>query len=368
MSAFSATDHRFMARALELARRGWYTAHPNPRVGCVLAAGERVVGEGFHRAAGEAHAEINALAAAGDAARGATAYVTLEPCAHHGRTGPCADALIDAGVARVVSAIADPHPSVSGRGHEKLRAAGIAVETGLMAAAAHAVNAGFVSRLTLGRPRVRLKLAASLDGRTGMADGESRWITAAPARRDVHRLRAASGAILTGSGTVRADDPSLTVRDVPGVERQPLRAVVDSRLAVSPAARLFGQAGETVLYCVDDGNRAPLEAAGTAVVRVPAEDGRADLAAVLADLGARGVNDVLVEAGPALAGALLAAGLADELVIYQSPHIMGSETLGLAATPGWRKLADRLTLEVLDRRQVGPDTRIVALPRRQAEE
>lgn len=362
MASFSATDHRCMARALQLARRGWYTAHPNPRVGCVLALDDVIVGEGFHAVAGDSHAEINALKDAGERARGATAYVTLEPCAHHGKTGPCTRTLIDAGVTRVVAAMKDPYREVAGRGFEDLRAAGVRVEDGLMEAGARALNAGFLSRCERARPFLRLKVAASLDGRIAMAGGESRWITGSAARRDVHRLRASSGAILTGSGTILADDPSLTVRDGPEVRRQPVRAIVDSRLRTPADARILRQPGETVFYCVDDARRRTLQDTGAEVIAVAAFDERPDLNSVLADLAVRRVNDVLVEAGAVLNGALLDAGLVDELVIYQASHIMGSETRGLAVTPRWQTLASRRNLTIVERRQVGQDLKIVAVP------
>jgi diaminohydroxyphosphoribosylaminopyrimidine deaminase / 5-amino-6-(5-phosphoribosylamino)uracil reductase len=362
MTELTTDDYRFMARALQLAERGRYSAMPNPMVGCVLVRGAEVVGEGWHRKAGEAHAEVVALQNAGGNARSATAYVTLEPCAHEGRTGPCADALIAAGVRRVVAATDDPFPDVAGKGFDKLRAAGIAVQIGLLQAQARRQNRGFFSRVDRGRPFVRLKLAASLDGATAMLSGESQWITSSAARRDVQRLRAESGAILTGIGTVRADDPALTVRDQRFPKRQPLRAIVDSRLSMPADARLLAAPGNTVVYSVADGVVAGLASATTEVVRFAADNGRVPLQKVLQDLGARGINDLLVEAGPALAGSLLTAQLVDELVIYQSPHIMGSETRGLATTPAWTQLGKRLELRVTDRRAVGRDWRITALP------
>jgi len=364
MDAWSPADADYMARALRLARRGLYTAHPNPRVGCVLVRDGRVVGEGWHRKTGEAHAELNALGAAGEAARGSTAYVTLEPCSHHGKTPPCVDALIGAGVRAVVAAMDDPNPKVDGSGLARLREAGLEVRSGLMAAQAAALNEGFVMRVSRGRPFVRLKLAASLDGRTAMSSGESRWISGEASRADVQRLRAAAGAVLTGAGTVTADDPRLTVRDatLDTGGRQPLRAVLDSQLRTSPSARMLAEPGETVIYCVADDGRAALEAAGAGVVRLAAQAGRPDPAAALADLASRGVNDVLVECGPALAGSLLDAGLVDELVIYLAPHIMGSETRGMVTTPGWLGLDQRLELAIRDVRRTGRDLRITARP------
>lgn len=349
-----------MARALRLARRGLYSAHPNPRVGCILVKDGTIVGEGWHARAGEAHAEINALSDAGDAAAGATAYVTLEPCSHDDKTGPCTAALIGAGVTEVVLAMIDPFPEVAGSGCRALEQAGIGVRSGLMQAEAERLNEGFLSRVTRGRPFVRAKIAASLDGATAMANGQSQWITGAEARQDVQRMRAASGAILTGIGTVLADDPSLTVRDASLTGSQPLRVILDSRLRMPPSACMLELPGRTEIFCTDDAKRASLEAAGAAVHVVAAEAGRVDLHAALGELADLEVNDVLVESGPGLSGALLAAGLVDELVIYQAPHIMGSETRGMFATPGWRDLGDRLELDIIDSRQVGRDTRVTA--------
>jgi diaminohydroxyphosphoribosylaminopyrimidine deaminase/5-amino-6-(5-phosphoribosylamino)uracil reductase len=361
MTDFNVADHRYMARALELAARGLTTAHPNPRVGCVLVREGEIVGEGWHRAAGEAHAEVNALAAAGNAAAGSTAFVTLEPCAHTGRTGPCTKALIDAGVAEVVFAHDDPSSRAPESGRATLEHAGIRVRSGLLVDAARRLNEGFFSRTERGRPFVRVKTAASLDGGTAMLSGESKWITDEAARQDVQRLRAASGAVLTGIGTVLADDPCLTVRDSSIVLSQPLRVVVDSRLRTPPAARILKQPGETVIFCVDDGSRRALEDPQVAIRRTDGGD-QVDLAAMLAELAERKINDVLVEAGPTLSGALLTAGLADELVIYQAPHIMGSETRRMFQTPGLTVLAERRNLRFDDVRRVGACLRITARP------
>lgn len=362
MTEFTAADHRFMTRALRLAARGSMSCHPNPRVGCVLVRDGKVVGEGWHAIAGEAHAELHALAAAGLQARGATAYVTLEPCAHAGRTGPCTEALIAAGVSQVVAAMQDPFPDVAGQGFIALADAGIAVRAGLMEPAARELNRGFLSRVERGRPFVTLKLAMSLDGAIAMRSGESRWITGPAARADVQQLRARSGAVMTGSGTVLADDPQLTVRPPLELPAQPLRVIVDSRLRTPPGARVLAADGDCLLYCSDDSARGPLEAAGAGVVCVASSAEGVDLGRVLADLAERGVNELLVEAGPGLSGSLLAAGTADELVIYQSPHIMGSETQRAAATPRWEALSDRLVLDIRDRRVIGPDLRITARP------
>jgi len=362
-----------MARALRLAERGRYTTDPNPRVGCVLVRDGTLVGEGWHRRAGEPHAEREALAAAGRAAQGATAYVTLEPCCHHGRTPPCTDGLLEAGVSRVVVGMQDPNPLVAGQGIARLRAAGVTVETGLLEADARALNPGFVRRMETGRPYVRCKLAASLDGRTAMASGESQWITSEAARRDVQRLRAGSSAIVTGVETVLADDPSLNVRvgasELAGLEReadvrQPLRVVLDSALRTPPGARLIGLPGKTLIVGV-----APLPQradalvdAGAETLGLPAVGGCIDLAALLVELGRRELNEVLVEAGPTLAGSFLRAGLLDELVLYVAPHVMGDAARGLFRLPGLELMADRIALGFRDVRRVGRDLRIILAP------
>lgn len=363
-AAFSGADHEFMARALRLAERGLFSTRPNPRVGCVLVRDGRVVGEGAHLRAGGPHAEVWALRTAGEAARGATAYVTLEPCCHHGRTPPCADALVEAGVARVVAAMSDPNPRVAGEGLARLRAAGLEVAVGLLAPQAEGLNPGFVKRMRGGLPYLRVKLAASLDGRTAMAGGESRWISSTASRRDVHRLRARSCAILTGSGTVLADDPLLTARDVelpadwPG---QPLRVVLDRGLRMSPAARLLRDGGALVFHAGGRDGGALL-AAGAELEVVPANADGLDLRAVLRRLAERGLNEVLVEAGPALAGAFVAEGLTDELIVYLAPHLMGHEGRPLLKLPGLKAMADRLPLSIADCRMLGPDLRLTLRP------
>jgi diaminohydroxyphosphoribosylaminopyrimidine deaminase/5-amino-6-(5-phosphoribosylamino)uracil reductase len=362
-----------MARAIALGRHGLYTSDPNPRVGCVLVRAGQVVGEGFHRRAGEPHAERNALAQAGAAASGATAYVSLEPCCHHGRTPPCTQGLIEAGVERVVAAMTDPNPLVAGQGLERLRAAGIAVEKGLLESEARALNPGFVKRMRRGRPYVRCKLAMSLDGRTAMASGESQWITSAAARRDVQRLRARSSAILTGVETVLADDPSMNVRlgaaELPGMGtedpvRQPLRVVLDSSLRMPPGARLLSLPGPVLVLCAGErpAAAAALEEAGARVVAVPATQDRVDLAAALSYLADREINEVLLEAGPTLAGAALAQGLIDELVVYLAPHLMGDGARGLFRLPGLERMDQRVGMQIEDVRAVGPDWRIIARP------
>jgi len=365
---FTADDHRYMARALQLAERGLYTTDPNPRVGCVLVRDGQVVGEGWHERAGEAHAEVNALRQAGERAAGATAYVTLEPCCHHGRTPPCTRALLNAGVARVVAAMQDPNPRVAGQGLAELEAAGVSIAAGLLAGEAERLNPGFVMRMRHGRPWVRCKLAMSLDGRTAMASGESRWITGEAARRDVHHLRARASAILTGIGTVLADDPALTVRleDEGNVAfLQPLRVILDSRLRIPPAARLLGQPGETLVLTASEaaGREKLLARPGVSVDMLPPDaQGRPDLRGVLGYLGATGINEVHVEAGAVLSGALLAAGLVDELVIYMAPHVMGDAARGLFALPGLEQMSQRIGLEIQDLRAVGGDLRITARP------
>ncbi|MDP2810894.1 MAG: bifunctional diaminohydroxyphosphoribosylaminopyrimidine deaminase/5-amino-6-(5-phosphoribosylamino)uracil reductase RibD [Rhodocyclaceae bacterium] len=371
--SFTAADHEFMARALQLARRGLYTATPNPRVGCVVVRDGAVIGEGWHERAGESHAEINALSAivsAGGTAKGATAYVTLEPCSHFGRTPPCADALIAAGVSRVVAAMRDPNPQVAGEGLAKLAGKGIAVESGLMESDARELNIGFVSRMTRGRPWLRLKAASSLDGRTALNNGVSQWITGPDARRDVHAWRARACAVLTGYGTVKMDDPQLTVREVE-TTRQPLRVVVDSKLRVSPSARICN-GGELsgrllIVTAVEDESRAaPLRMRGVEVLALPGTrpeaSGKVDLAALLETLAQRGINEVHVEAGHRLSGALLSEGLVDELLIYLAPTLLGDRARGLVALPEFVDLSERHDLDILDLRRVGRDLRILARP------
>jgi len=361
MPSFTATDHLLMARALRLAGRGAWTTRPNPMVGCVIAHGEEVVGEGFHQRAGGPHAEVFALQAAGGRARGATAYVTLEPCAHYGRTPPCALALIEAGVARVVAAMADPFPDVDGGGFALLRQAGIAVEVGLLADQARALNAGFLSRIERGRPLLRVKLAGSLDGRTAMANGESKWITGEAARADVQQWRARAGAILSGAATVLADDPLLTARPEQGEFLPPLRVVLDARLRTLECARVR-EGDAPTLYLHDPALTAPvLEGAEFAASPLQA-DGRFDLAAVMALLAARGINEVHVEAGPTLCGALLQAGLVDELLLYLAPLLMGDSARPLLAGLGIETMARTVPLEIADTRMLGKDLRLLLRP------
>ncbi len=360
---FPAMDHVHMAHALRLAARGLHTTQPNPRVGCVIARGDTVLGTGWHQRAGEPHAEVYALREAGDAARGATAYVTLEPCAHFGRTPPCADALIAAGVGRVVIAHEDPFDKVAGAGIEKLRAAGIGVQVGLMREAAHELNIGFFSRIQRGRPWVRVKLAMSLDGRTALADGASKWITGEAARADVQRWRARASAILSASGTVLADDPHLTVR-LPDNEPfvPPLRVVLDTSLRTPANAKVLDDAAPSVLlHAPDVAVPASLADVAHASIR-RGDDGRLDLRAALHWLAQRDINEVHVEAGPVLCGALLAAGLADELLVYVAPILLGHTGRPMLTLPPLDDMASRWKLDTVDRRQVGDDTRLQLRP------
>lgn len=417
MSSFSASDHAHMAQALRLAERGLFTTQPNPRVGCVIAHGAKVVGEGFHARAGEPHAEVHALRAAGAQAHNATVYVTLEPCAHHGRTPPCADALVAAGVARVVVACADPFPQVAGAGIERLRAAGIHVDVGLLHDAARESNRGFFSRIERGRPWLRLKLAMSLDGRTALADGRSLWITGAAARMDVARWRARSSAILTGAGSARADDPRLTVRldllspredhanSDPLSPREttngspqgsgrgegayfaqhhasaepssptllsegegspfvpPLRVLLDARLDALPAhARLLDGAAPTLILHAPDAHPAHAGYARVECLPIAIVDGRLDLHATLALLATRGCNEVQVEAGATLGGALLHTGLVDELLLYIAPVLLGDSARPLLRLPALGEMAERWQLRTLDRRMLGDDLRLLLRP------
>ena len=363
-TSFSALDHAHMARALRLAGRGIFSTRPNPMVGCVIARGEAVLGEGWHQRAGGPHAEVFALGEAGEAARGATAYVTLEPCAHHGRTPPCADALLRAGVARVVAACRDPFPQVDGQGMERLRAAGVTVETGLMQAEARALNRGFFSRIERGRPWLRVKLAMSLDGRTALAAGESKWISGAEARRDVQRWRARAGALLTGMGTVLADDPRLTLRAEEGAPADalaPLRVVLD-RAGRLPAGCRLASDGVAPSLRLHDAAIAPPALMGVEDVGVQALPAGLDLGAVLSELARRGINEVQVEAGASLSGALLAAGLVDELLLYVAPVLLGERARPLLAGIDPADMAGRLGLRMVEYRTIGADLRLLLRP------
>ncbi|MFL6968556.1 bifunctional diaminohydroxyphosphoribosylaminopyrimidine deaminase/5-amino-6-(5-phosphoribosylamino)uracil reductase RibD [Pseudomonas alvandae] len=361
-------DAHYMARALELARRGHYTTHPNPRVGCVIVRDGQVVGEGWHIRAGEPHAEVHALRAAGDNARGATAYVTLEPCSHHGRTPPCADALVNAGVARVVAAMQDPNPEVAGRGLQRLAQAGIATESGVLEGEARKLNEGFLKRMEHGLPFVRVKLAMSLDGRTAMESGESQWITGPAARSAVQRLRAQASVVLTGADTVLADNARLTVRaDELGLDaeqtalamsRPPLRVLVDGRLRVPLNAPFFKAGPALVATCMAVEEQ---YANGPECMIVAGDDGQVDLRRLLVELAARGVNEVLVEAGPRLAGAFARQGLVDEFQIFVAGKFLGSTARPLLDWP-LAQMKDAPQLKIIDIRAVGDDWRVIAIP------
>lgn len=365
------SDHACMARALELARKGLYSTHPNPRVGCVIVRDGQIVGEGWHARAGEPHAEVHALRQAGDKARGATAYVTLEPCSHHGRTPPCADALISAGVARVVAAMQDPNPQVSGNGLLRLMHAGIAVHSGVLEAEARALNAGFIKRMEQGLPFVRVKLAMSLDGRTAMASGESQWITGPAARAAVQRLRARASVVLTGADTVLADEARLTVRPEElglgaeltalAVTRPPLRVLVDGRLRVPLTAPFFQAGPVMVATCAAAAARDRYLDDGHELLAVPGSSGRIDLRKLLLELAARGANEVLVEAGPRLAGAFARLGLVDEYQLFVAPKLLGSSARPLLDLP-LARMAEAPALKIVEMRAVGDDWRIIAVP------
>jgi diaminohydroxyphosphoribosylaminopyrimidine deaminase/5-amino-6-(5-phosphoribosylamino)uracil reductase len=358
--SFSAVDHSMMARALQLAERALWTTMPNPRVGCVLVRDGWVVGEGWHAKAGEPHAEVLALNAAGRRARGATAYVTLEPCSHHGRTPPCAEALIEAGVARVVAAMTDPNPLVAGQGLALLAAAGIETSCGLLETEARELNIGFVSRMTRGRPWLRLKAAASLDGKTALNNGLSQWITGPDARRDGQRWRARACAILTGIGTVRDDDPQLNVRDLE-TTRQPLRVVVDSKLETPLAARILQGGPCLIVGAVEDAAKMELlRSTGAEVLIFPNAAGKVELKDLLDELGRRGINEVHTEAGFKLNGSLLREGLVDELLLYLAPCLIGHDASGLFNLPELTALDQKKQLKIRDLRQVGENIRVIA--------
>ncbi len=358
-----------MARALQLAEKGLYTTDPNPRVGCLLVKDNRVVAEGWHQKAGAGHAEVEALRKAGSNARGATAYVTLEPCSHTGRTPPCSDQLIEAGIKQVVCAMKDPNPLVSGQGFEKLKQAGILVQSGVLEQQAKALNAGFIKRMECGRPLVRCKLAMSLDGRTAMASGESQWITGPAARSDVQRLRARSSAIVTGVGTVLFDNPSFNLREEQlgldnaseVVSHAPLRVVLDSQFRISSDAKIFAQPGPIVVIGAQDNQaRRSLETQHVETLVLGGREGRVDLAAVLAWLAKKECNEILVEAGATLSGAFLKQGLLDELVIYVAPKLLGDAARGLFNLPGLTSMSEQISLNIQEVRNVGEDLRISA--------
>jgi diaminohydroxyphosphoribosylaminopyrimidine deaminase/5-amino-6-(5-phosphoribosylamino)uracil reductase len=354
VTPFSAFDHAMMRRALELAEKGMFTTTPNPRVGCVVTREEQIVGEGWHEKAGAPHAEVIALEQAGKLATGASVYVNLEPCNHHGRTPPCVEKITRSGVKRVVAAMRDPNPKASGGG-KALEAAGIRFEDGLMEGEARELNIGFVSRVTRGRPWVRLKIAATLDGRTALNDGTSQWITGAEARRDGHRWRARACAILTGIGTVRADDPRLTVREVE-TPRQPLRVIVDSRLETPPTARIL-EGDKVLIFSATPGTLPNAE-----VVPLPNPDKKVELPKMLEELARRGVNELHVEAGFRLNGSLAREGCVDEYLVYLNPSFLGDGAQGMLALPAFASLDKRLKLKVLAVDRLGGDLRVLARP------
>jgi diaminohydroxyphosphoribosylaminopyrimidine deaminase / 5-amino-6-(5-phosphoribosylamino)uracil reductase len=360
---FSSLDEKYMARAVELSKCGAGDTHPNPCVGCVIVNGDENVGEGYHSRAGEAHAEILALAQADDKARGATMYINLEPCCHQGRTPPCTDSIARAGIVRVVCAMEDPNPMVSGGGFDVLRTAGVDVAFGLLESEARWINRGFITRMLSGRPWVALKIGATLDGRTATQSGESQWITGSEAREDVHKQRARYSAIMTGSGTVEADDPQMTVRLV-ATEKQPLRVVLDTNLRIATDAQIVGEDGNVLILtgCSDDEKRVALESKGAEIVSVDINTGGGiDLQAVLEELGVREHNDVFVECGGKLAGSLLEHGLVDELLVYYAPSVLGGGARGMFDTQTVEKLIDRPQFRFQDVSQIGNDVRVRAV-------
>lgn len=367
---FNASDHQFMARALQLAKRGVTTTHPNPRVGCIIVKNNEIIAEGWHEKAGQAHAETVALKQAGKNARGATAYVTLEPCSHFGRTPPCADTLVESGVSEVIIAMQDPNPLVAGKGITKLSGAGIRVSCGLLQEQAMELNRGFIKRMTSGLPWVTVKLAASLDGRTAMQSGESQWITGPYARADVQALRSASSAILTGSGTVLADDPSLTVR-LEGTTRQPLRVVLDSNLSIPDSAKILNDGLPLLIATATDENDdryQQIQNQGIDIRSFPASTNRVDTRSLLKCLAQDYTcNEVMVEAGSVVCGSLLANKLVDEIVLYLAPLVMGSSAKGLFDLPGLDTMAQKIHMSVKDVRAIGQDWRFTVQPDYQRE-
>jgi len=363
MTTFTANDYEFMSRAIRLANKGLYSTHPNPRVGCVITKDNHIVGEGWHQIAGQAHAEVNALLQAGTNATGSTVYVTLEPCCHTGKTPPCTDSLIKAGVSRVIAAMQDPHDKVAGQGFKRLTDAGINVDVGLLEEQARQLNPGFIKRMQRGLPLLRVKMAMSLDGRTAMASGESKWITSEASRHDVQHWRAQSAAILTGIGTILADDPSLTVRlDDNSMKLQPLCIILDSKLRLPTTAKVIQQQDDILLFTASSDNSkiAELEALGITIQQVEKTDAGLDLEGVLKYLASIEINEVMLEAGAELAGGFIAAGLVDELLIYMAPVLMGNQAKGLANLPFIDNMKQKIPVNIKEMRQFGEDTRIIA--------
>lgn len=357
---FSSDDHAYMSQALQLAEKGLYSTSPNPRVGCVIVRDGKIVGSGWHIKVGQPHAEINALNIAGGAAQGATVYLTLEPCSHYGRTHPCAEALIRAKVAKVIIAMQDPNPLVAGKGTSLLKQSGINVLVGLMGEWAKDLNVGFVSRMTNNRPWVRMKIAASLDGKTALNNGVSQWITGEAARHDGHRLRARSCAVLTGIGTVLEDDPQLSVRFIE-TPRQPLRIIIDSRLKIPTTARVLRGGGELIFTTTDNKERiSALKEVGAHPIILPNEKGKIDLAGLMQILADFEINELLVEAGNRLSGAFIREGLVDELIIYLAPHLIGNRAMGMLQLPELTDLSEKYNLKIKDLRMVGKDIRIMS--------
>ena len=356
------TARHYMAKALVLAERPIFSPHPNPRVGCIIVKNNVIVGEGFHEYAGGPHAEVNALSQAGDKAENSTVYVTLEPCSHFGQTPPCADALIKAQVSKVVIAMTDPNPKVAGQGIEKLQEAGIKVEVGLLELQAKKLNRGFITRMLKGRPWVCSKIAMSLDGRTSMKTGESKWITGPAARKDVQLLRAKTHALLSGSGTVIADDPSFTVRGLDEPEygtRQPIRVIIDSQRKITKDAKVFKNNGQVLLAALES---AEILSENIETLALPDHEGHVDLTALLKELAKRSINDVLVEAGPGLNGALLSQGLIDELIVYMSTDVLGDDANGLFHLPDLTLMKDKISFNCEDVRKIGKDIRFKLSP------
>jgi len=357
---FSSDDHAYMSQALQLAEKGLYSTSPNPRVGCVIVRDSKIVGSGWHVKTGQPHAEINALNIAGGAAQGATAYVTLEPCSHYGRTHPCAEALIRAKVAKVIIAMQDPNPLVAGKGTSLLKQSGINVQIGLMGEWAKDLNVGFVSRMTNNRPWVRMKIAASLDGKTALNNGVSQWITGEAARHDGHRLRARSCAVLTGIGTVLEDDPQLSVRFIE-TSRQPLRIIIDSQLKIPTTAKVLRGEGELIFTTTDNKERiSALKEAGARPIILPSEKGKIDLAGLMQILADFEINELLVEAGNRLSSSFIREGLVDELIIYLAPHLIGNRAMGMLQLPELTDLSEKYNLKIKDLRMVGEDIRIMS--------